>query len=124
MDALAQLRFRLLRTRLVTPAGLLALAVGCASPPPAPPPPAPRTAPVITPAVYQRAERDRTEHLEREVQRLEADLHAAEAALVAAESGLRGRHSRAALGPKRCGRNRRCCVALGRRRHSRPPGRN
>lgn len=56
-------------------------------------PPAP--APAIDMAIYRRAEVDRAERLEAEVERLRADLRQAEEALVMAESGLRGSHGRA-----------------------------
>ena len=49
----------------------------------------------IDPAVYQRAEVERSEFFEREVERLRADLRQAEESIVALESGLRGFHSRA-----------------------------
>lgn len=45
--------------------------------------------------MYRRAEVERIERLEAEVERLRADLRQAEEALVLAESGLRGTHSRA-----------------------------
>ena len=45
--------------------------------------------------VYQTAQQDRVERLQREVARLRADLHQAEEAMVTIESGLRGVHSRA-----------------------------
>lgn len=69
-----------------------AIGVGACSylrPPPPPPPPAPDV------EVYRRADAERVERLEREVERLRADLREAEEALVAAESGLRGTHIRA-----------------------------
>jgi hypothetical protein len=49
----------------------------------------------ISADVYRRAESERAERLQREVERLRADLQQAEGALVAAESGLLGNHSRA-----------------------------
>jgi hypothetical protein len=51
--------------------------------------------PTISVEVYRRAEAERADRLEREVNRLRDDLERAEEALVAAESGLRGDHSRA-----------------------------
>jgi hypothetical protein len=45
--------------------------------------------------VYRRAEEERNEVLEREVERLRADLRHAEEAMVAIESGQRGDHTRA-----------------------------
>jgi hypothetical protein len=79
------------------------LLCGCASGPlhawndPAPEPPksAVPLTPVIEPDVYARAERERSEFYEREVERLRADLEQAEQSLVAMESGLRGPQSRA-----------------------------
>jgi len=59
------------------------------------PDPATSKAPPISLEVYRRAETERAERLELEVQRLRDDLQRAEEALVAAESGLRGDHSRA-----------------------------
>ena len=49
----------------------------------------------IEASVYQRAEIERSEFFEREVERLRADLREAEEWIVALESGLRGFHSRA-----------------------------
>lgn len=49
----------------------------------------------IDPEVYQRAEVERSEFFEREVERLRADLRQAEESIVALESGLRDFHSRA-----------------------------
>jgi len=46
-------------------------------------------------ATYRRAEAERVEFFQREVERLRADLRHAEASLVAMESGLRGFQSRA-----------------------------
>ncbi len=66
------------------------LQIGCASTAPADDAP-----PVIDVAIYRRAEVDRAERLQDEVERLRADLRQAEAALVLAESGLRGSHTRA-----------------------------
>ena len=51
--------------------------------------------PTIDPGVYQRAEVERSEFFEREVERLRADLRDAEASIVALESGLRNERSRA-----------------------------
>jgi uncharacterized protein YgiM (DUF1202 family) len=45
--------------------------------------------------VYQRAEAERVEYLEREVARLRADVDQAEEAMIWIESGLRGVHTRA-----------------------------
>ncbi len=45
--------------------------------------------------MYHRADQERADRLEREVELLRADLRAAQEALIAAESGLRGKHSRA-----------------------------
>jgi hypothetical protein len=45
--------------------------------------------------VYQTAQQERVEQLERELARLRTDLQLAEEAMVAIESGLRGVHSRA-----------------------------
>ncbi len=50
----------------------------------------------ISPEIYRRADHDRAERLEAQVQRLRGDLKQAEEALVQIESGLRGDHSRAA----------------------------
>ena len=52
-------------------------------------------APPIESEVYERAEMERIEFYEREVERLHADLRQAEESLVAMESGLRGFQSRA-----------------------------
>jgi hypothetical protein len=52
-------------------------------------------APPIESEVYARAEMERVEFYEREVERLRADLQQAEESLVAMESGLRGFQSRA-----------------------------
>lgn len=57
--------------------------------------PAPEPTPRIDPEVYQRAEVERSEFFEREVERLRADLRQAEESIVALESGLRDFHSRA-----------------------------
>lgn len=80
----------------------LALALGCQSPAldqhrsePAAPLPPPEAAEPIDPAVYQRAQAERREYLEREVARLRADLLQAEESIVSLESGLRGLHTRA-----------------------------
>jgi hypothetical protein len=59
---------------------------------PEPEPAAPRVDEV---EVYRRAEAERTEFFEREIERLRADLAKAEASIVAMESGLRGSQSRA-----------------------------
>jgi SH3-like domain-containing protein len=64
----------------------LLLLVACASPEPAP---------VVDQEVYRRAEVERAERLETEIERLRADLRRAEEALVLAESGLRGSYTRA-----------------------------
>jgi hypothetical protein len=87
----------------------LSLALGCQSPAfqafvdrlrPAPPPeppaaePAPNTA-AIESEVYARAQSERTEFLQREVERLHADLQQAERWIVDLESGLRDLHTRA-----------------------------
>jgi hypothetical protein len=81
------------RTILLSAGLVLLAALGCAKP-------APRAVPVAPVVqddhrVYEQAERDRAQLLEREVERLTADLAAAEQALVSAESGLRGASSRA-----------------------------
>jgi hypothetical protein len=84
----------------------VALAIGCQSPllnswrersaPAAPPPEAPPAAvDPIDPAVYQRAQTERREYLEREVARLRADLQQAEESIVSFESDLRGEQTRA-----------------------------
>ena len=86
----------------------LSLALGCQSPAfqalvdrlrPAPPPepaaePAPNAA-AIESEVYVRAQSERTEFLQREVERLHADLQQAERWIVDLESGLRDLHTRA-----------------------------
>jgi len=82
----------------------IALAPGCESPvlegwlhrsePAAAPAPA-ESADPIDPAVYHRAQTERREYLEREVERLRADLQQAEESIVSLESGLRGLHTRA-----------------------------
>lgn len=46
-------------------------------------------------AVYRRAESQRVEYLEREVERMRADLSQAENAMIYLESGMRGEHTRA-----------------------------
>ena len=46
-------------------------------------------------AVYRRAESQRIEYLEREVERMRADLRQAEEAMIYLESGMRGEHTRA-----------------------------
>jgi hypothetical protein len=68
-------------------AGALAGLPGCVEPPP--------SSPAVDPAVFRRAEAQRVELLEAEIERLRADLRRAEEALVLAESGLRGSYSRA-----------------------------
>jgi hypothetical protein len=87
----------------------LSLALGCQSPAfqalmdrlrsaPEPAAPAPEPAPsaaVIESEVYARAQVERTEFLEREVDRLHADLQQAERWIVDLESGLRDLHTRA-----------------------------
>jgi Bacterial SH3 domain len=97
-------------TRSLRFAGLtacIAVVSGCTSPileqwlhrsdpEPAPAPPAPVEAvQPIDPAIYQRAQAERREYLEREVARLRADLQQAEESIVSLESGLRGLHTRA-----------------------------
>lgn len=62
------------------------LLVGCASP---------EVGPVVDRDIYRRAEVERAERLEAEIERLRADLRRAEEALVLAESGLRGSYTRA-----------------------------
>jgi hypothetical protein len=59
----------------------------------APPDPAPEPAEEVE--IYRRAEAERLEFFEREIERLRADLARAEASIVAIESGLRGSQSRA-----------------------------
>lgn len=84
----------------------LSLALGCQSPafqalvgrlrpasPPEPAEPAPSAA--IETEVYARAQIERSEFLEREVERLHADLQQAERWIVDLESGLRDLHTRA-----------------------------
>ena len=96
-----------LATRPVLFVGL-ALALGCQSPAfdgwlhrsesaPAPAEPAapPEPPEPIDSAIYQRAQEERREYLEREVERLRADLQQAEESIVSLESGLRGLHTRA-----------------------------
>jgi hypothetical protein len=80
----------------------LALALGCQSPAfdgwlhrAEPAPAQPEAAEPIDPAIYQRAQNERREYLEREVERLRADLQQAEESIVSLESGLRGLHTRA-----------------------------
>jgi hypothetical protein len=46
-------------------------------------------------AVYRRAESQRVEYLEREVERMRVDLSQAEDAMIYLESGMRGEHTRA-----------------------------
>jgi hypothetical protein len=53
------------------------------------------SSPEVDAEVYRRAEEERNEVLEREVERLRADLRHAEQAMVAIESGQRGDHTRA-----------------------------
>jgi len=93
--------------RAVRSAGVFAfatVALACASlfesspdgsAPDPPPPPAAAAPEPIDPAVYQRADNERRESLEREVTRLRADLLEAEDSIVSLESGLRGLHTRA-----------------------------
>jgi hypothetical protein len=64
-------------------------------PPPAPPPKVEEPVETIDVAVYERAQAERSEYFEREVERLRADLAQAEASIVALESGLRAPHTRA-----------------------------
>jgi SH3 domain-containing protein len=87
----------------------LSLALGCQTEPfkglvdrlrpGSPPPPAPAAPPVQSTAieseVLARAQMERTEFLEREVERLHADLQQAERSIVELESGLRDLHTRA-----------------------------
>lgn len=61
----------------------------------APSPPPPTSMETIEPAVYERAQAERNEFFEREVERLRADLRQAEESIVALESGLRDPHTRA-----------------------------
>jgi hypothetical protein len=74
---------------------------GCAGRDPAS---APRTVPkpqaevhvnVEQAEIFRKAETERAQQLQREIERLQADLATAEAALVEAESGLAGTHTRA-----------------------------
>ena len=94
------------RVRFASVFAYAALAIGCQSPmleqwlhrsEPAPPAPAAAAVPAdpIDPAVYPRAQTERREFLEREVERLRADLQQAEDSIVSLESGLRGQHTRA-----------------------------
>jgi hypothetical protein len=46
-------------------------------------------------AIYRRAESQRVEYLEREVERMRADVRQAEDAMIYLESGMRGEHTRA-----------------------------
>ncbi len=82
------------RIRLGLGSALLMALPGCQHGAPAPQaePPA---AQAIETEVYRRADAERVEFYEREVERLRADLRQAEASLVAMESGLRGSQSRA-----------------------------
>jgi hypothetical protein len=99
--------------RLVTRALLLAslaLAFGCNTPavqgmvarwrskesnePPEPDAPA-QSSEAIDPAVYERAQAERIEFFEREVEHLRADLQQAEDSIVTIESGLRDLHTKA-----------------------------
>jgi hypothetical protein len=68
---------------------LTCLGLGCGSPPAPPAPPS------VDPGVFRRAEAERIERLEEQIELLGADLRRAEKALVLAESGLRGSYSRA-----------------------------
>src|SRR5262245_12887815 len=90
------------------PLAALAFALGCQNtplaawlhreptPPPQEEPPAPSAdAEAIEPDVLVRAQIERREYLEREVQRLREDLQQAESSIVQLESGLRGPHTRA-----------------------------
>jgi hypothetical protein len=74
---------------------LLALPVGCTSPPDLPPPPSAAPAEAPDAEVYRRADSERAERLARQVEQLRAELEHAEQTLVAVESGLRGTQSRA-----------------------------
>jgi hypothetical protein len=80
---------------------LVGLALGCAGiqrPTVLAPPRTPEPSEVveaIEPAVYERAQAERNEFFEREVERLRADLLQAEESIVALESGFRARHTRA-----------------------------
>ncbi len=62
--------------------------------PPAAQSPAPTTE-AIDPEIYERAQAERSEFFEREMQRLRADLEQAEASIVTLESGMRNVHNRA-----------------------------
>ncbi len=64
-------------------------------PDPQPPEPIELVVEPIDPAVYERAQAERSEFFEREVERLRADLRQAEDSIVALESGLRGAHTKA-----------------------------
>ena len=72
----------------------LLVALACAGPPGCASPPSPTPTPV-DPGVFRRAEAERIERLEEQLELLRADLRRAEEALVLAESGLRGSYSRA-----------------------------
>lgn len=77
-----------LRCAALLPCALLtacALLAACARP----------AAPAADREVYRRAEAERLEYLEREVERLREDLAQAEDAMIWIESGLRGVHGRA-----------------------------
>ncbi len=87
-----------MRARVRPPAVLAAcaaFALGCAGSAPAPEPVDDADADAIEAAVYERAQAERSEFFEREVERLRADLRQAEESIVALESGLRQPHSRA-----------------------------
>lgn len=79
---------------LLLPAALALSACATSAPPPPAPVVAP-AAPAPAPEIYRRADADRVQALEHEVQRLRADLRAAEETLLAVESGMRGAQRRA-----------------------------
>ena len=72
----------------------LLVALACAGPPGCASPPSSTPTPV-DPGVFRRAEAERIERLEEQLELLRADLRRAEEVLVLAESGLRGSYSRA-----------------------------
>ena len=79
-------------------AACVGLTTGCAGLPPLSPEKVvveDPNADTIDPAVYARAQAERNEFFEREVERLRADLQQAEESIVALESGLRDPRSRA-----------------------------